>query len=70
MHSDPRTTLAPDAPQLIDRLQAARVLGVSPGTVENLRLRGELPSLKIGARRLFDRADIAAFIAARKVVQP
>jgi hypothetical protein len=56
--------------QLIDRLQVARVLGISPNSVENLRLRGELPSLKIGARRLYDVSDIRAFIAARKAVQP
>jgi excisionase family DNA binding protein len=69
MHSSPQPIQA-SAPQLEDRLYIARVLGVSPNTVDNLRRRGELPSLKIGTRRLFDMADIAAFIAARKAVQP
>ena len=54
------------APLLVDRREAARLLGVSPGTVDNLRLRGELPSMKIGARRLFDVADLRAFVEARK----
>ena len=55
-------------PRLIDRLQAARMLGVSPGTIDNLRKRGELPSLKIGSRRLYDIADLYAFISSRKEV--
>lgn len=62
MTSDARTP----PPLLIDRLEAARLLGVSPGTIDNLRNRGELPSLKIGARRLFDVADIHRFIEAKK----
>jgi hypothetical protein len=42
------------------------MLGVSPGTVDNLRRRGELPSVKVAARRLFDVADLRAFIARAK----
>lgn len=56
------------APLLVDRREAGRRLGVSPGTVDNLRLRGELPSLKLGARRLFAVADLIALIEARKGV--
>lgn len=55
-------------PMLVDRLEAGRLLGVSPGTIDNLRTRGELPSLKIAARRLFDVADLRRFIDARKGV--
>ena len=54
------------APLLVDRREAARLLGVSPGTVDNLRLRGELPSVKIAARRLFDTVDLRRFVDARK----
>jgi len=57
-------------PLLVGRIEAARCLGVSPGTIDNLRLRGELPSVKIAARRLFDTADLRQFIAARKGVSP
>lgn len=55
---------------LVDRLKAALVLGVSPGTIDNLRRSGDLPSVKIGARRLFDRADLRRFIEVRKAVKP
>ena len=57
------------SPLLVDRLQAARVLSISPGSVDNLRLRGELASLKLGARRLYDVEDLRALIAARKAVR-
>jgi excisionase family DNA binding protein len=55
---------------LVDRLEAAQALGVSPGTIDNLRRSGELPSVKIGTRRLFDMADLRRFIDARKAVKP
>lgn len=55
---------------LVDRLKAALVLGVSPGTIDNLRKSGDLPSVKIGTRRLFDMADLRRFIEARKAVKP
>ncbi len=53
---------------LVDRLEAARLLGVSPGTVDNLRLRGELPSLKLRARRLYDPCDLHRLIERSKAV--
>lgn len=56
------------APLLVDRREAGRLLGVSPGTIDNLRTRGELPSVKIAARRLFDVADLVRYIEARKGV--
>lgn len=61
-------TQVPLAPLLVDRLEAARLLGVSPGTIDNLRLRGEFPSVKLLARRLFDVADLRHFIDSRKGV--
>jgi len=56
------------APLLVDRREAGRLLGVSPGTIDNLRTRGELPSVKLLARRLFDVADLRRYIEARKGV--
>lgn len=67
MRSDGDTATTP-APLLVDRREAGRLLGVSPGTIDNLRTRGELPSVKIAARRLFDVADLRRFIEARKGV--
>lgn len=58
--------LAPVGPLLVDRRKAGDILGVSAGTIDNLRTRGELPSLKIGARRLYDVEDLRRFIDARK----
>lgn len=54
------------APLLVDRREAARLLGVSPGTIENLRLRGELPGVKIAARRLYAVDDLRRLIDAKK----
>ncbi len=55
-------------PLLVDRREAGRLLGVSPGTIDNLRTRGELPSIKLAARRLFDVADLRRLIDTRKAV--
>lgn len=54
------------SPLAVDRREAARLLGVSPGTIDNLRLRSELPSVKIGACRRYPLADLQKFIEARK----
>jgi hypothetical protein len=64
--SAPTTT----TPLLVDRREAGRLLGVSAGTIDNLRTRGELPSVKIAARRLFDVADLRRLIETRKAVRP
>jgi hypothetical protein len=53
---------------LVDRREAGRLLGVSPGTIDNLRIRGELPSVKIAARRLYDLVDLRRYIESRKEV--
>jgi phage terminase Nu1 subunit (DNA packaging protein) len=58
---------APLPPMLVDRREAARLLGVSPGTIDNLRRDG-LPSIKLNARRLFDVADLRSYIDGRKAV--
>lgn len=51
---------------LVDRLEAARMLGVSPGTVDNLRIQGSLPSIKLGARRLYEVAELHRLIQSRR----
>lgn len=63
--SDPDSVVMA-TPLLLDRREAARLLGVSPGTIDNLRLRGELPSLKLGTRRLFVVADLEKLIESRR----
>lgn len=63
------TTLNANGPLLVDRREAARLLGVSAGTIDNLRICGELPSLKLMGRRLFDVADLRKLIETRKGVK-
>jgi hypothetical protein len=63
-------TTPPPAPLLLDRIKAGKVLGVSAGTIDNLRLRGELPSVKLGTRRLYSTDDLAALIAKKREVAP
>ncbi len=63
-----RAGFNPAAPLLVDRIEAARMMGVSPGTIDNLRTRGEIPSVKIAARRLFDPADMRRFIESRRML--
>ena len=67
MTSDTNTPTT-TTPMLVDRREAGRLLGVSPGTIDNVRTRGELPSVKLLARRLFDVADLRQYIDARKAV--
>jgi uncharacterized protein YqjF (DUF2071 family) len=54
---------------LVDRHEAARLLSVCPGTIDNLRTRGDLPSIKIGARRLYDMTDLRRYIDSQKEVR-
>lgn len=63
-----REPLTPSTPLLIDRCEAGRLLGVSPGTIDNLRTRGEIPSVKLLARRLYDVEDLRRYVEARKEV--
>ncbi len=53
---------------LIDRIEVARLLSISPGSVDNMRNRGELASVKLGARRLYHVDDLAALIAKKREV--
>lgn len=51
-----------DQPKLVDRVELARVLGVSVPTIERLSATGAIPVVRMGRRVLF---DPAAVIAAR-----
>lgn len=52
----------PDAPLLLNILQAAAMLGVSQTTVKALIRRGELVRRKVGARTLIPRTSIENFV--------
>ena len=48
-----------DCPRGLNRLEAARYIGVSPTTFDKLVTDGRMPRPKeIGARRVYDRAQL------------
>lgn len=48
-----------DCPRGLSRIEAARYVGVSPSTFDRLVAEGFMPQpKKIGARRVFDRAQL------------
>lgn len=53
---------------LVSRTEAARMLGVSIGTVDNLRRRGELASLKLGTRCMIRIEDLNRLVLGVKAV--
>ena len=54
------------APTLLSVEQAAESLGISRPLVARMIASGELPSLRIGRRRLIDAADLARWVDDRK----
>ena len=47
---------------LWDKKRIAKELGVSPGTVDNLRRRGQLKSIYVGKRVLFNPEEVQKLI--------
>lgn len=56
-------------PRLLDRDTAARYCAVSRDTLDRLRADGELPTVKLGRRVLFDVADLDDLIDRRKTTR-
>ncbi len=48
---------------LVNLEATARILGISHGSVKNHIRRGDLASVKLGARRMIRRSELARFIA-------
>ncbi len=62
-----RTVDAPtNARRLLSVKDAAAYLGISQWTMRGLGWNGEIPEVKIGRRRLFDRRDLDAFVERSK----
>jgi excisionase family DNA binding protein len=55
-------------PLLVSEREAGRLLGVTARTVYELRKSGELAAVRIGARVLYSRNDLTAFIASRRQI--
>ena len=58
-----------DETYLKTKKQAARFLGVSPGSIERL-MRGGLPYVKVGGLVRFRPEDLSGFIESRRVNSP
>ena len=50
--------------------EVRKVLNLSPGTLQNLRINGTLPYTKIGGVIYYDYADIQEMLQSRKYKQP
>ena len=51
---------------ILDREDVGELLGLKPSTVDDLRRRGELRSIRLGRHRRFLRADIEQFVVANR----
>jgi hypothetical protein len=56
-----------DQPQWIKSPQVRKLLNISPGTLQNLRINGTLPYTKIGGVMYYAFADIEKVMQSRKV---
>lgn len=55
------------SPLLVDEREARRLLGgLCAKTMYNLRKSGDIASVKIGTRTMYDPADLRAFVQRRK----
>jgi excisionase family DNA binding protein len=62
----PKVTLPTITPRLLDVRQAAQYLACSVHAIRQLQWSGAIPSLKIGKRIQFDRADLDRYVDAQK----
>ncbi|MBX9853533.1 MAG: helix-turn-helix domain-containing protein [Cytophagaceae bacterium] len=56
-----------DQPQWIKSPQVRKLLNISPGTLQNLRVNGTLPYTKIGGGIYYSLADIEKVMQSRKI---
>jgi len=59
--------MEPRQPEWIAGVEAAAMLGIKPGTLRLWVMNKKIPSYKIGGKRLFDKADIVAFIEKSRI---
>jgi hypothetical protein len=58
---------SPDQPQWIKAPQVRKMLHISPGTLQNLRINGTLPYTKIGGVTYYAMADIEKVMSSRRI---
>jgi hypothetical protein len=67
MTSNPSAPAPMVAPMLVNEREARRLLGgLSAKTMFNLRRAGELATVKIGSRVMYDLAELRRFIERKK----
>ncbi len=64
-----REKQAPPVRRWLKSHEVRRLLTISPGTLQNLRVNGTLPFTKIGGVIYYDYTDILAMLEAHKVKQ-
>jgi len=55
------------AKKWIKSYEGKKMLGISPGTLQNLRVNGTLPFTKIGGVIFYDYADIVKMLAENRI---
>jgi len=58
-------TMIENPPMALSILQASKEIGISQRALQDLALRGEVPSVKIGRRRVFPRDLLATWLRSR-----
>lgn len=58
---------SPDQPQWIKAPQVRKMLHISPGTLQNLRINGTLPYTKIGGVTYYAMADLEKVMQSRRI---
>jgi len=53
--------------ELLTKEDVMKVLQVSRGTIDNMRAKGELPYVRVGAGVRFRQEDVGAYISSRLV---
>ena len=66
MNERARNTGGAVTPLLVDARTVAELLSLSPRTVWSLSASGELPSVKVRSRRLYDPHDLREWIRTQK----
>lgn len=57
-------------PRLVDRVELRSLLGVGESTLDRLTKRGEIPSIRVGRRVLFDPDAVIAALTASEAHRP
>jgi len=66
LNQSPEKKQEQETPKLLKSHQVQRLLSISPGTLQNLRINGTIPYTKIGGVILYSMQDINAIMQRNK----